>query len=36
MKIIVADRQDRVRFALRMLLERMLGLKVTGEAADAG
>ncbi len=35
MKIIVADRQDRVRFALRILLERMLGQKVMGEASNA-
>lgn len=36
MKILVADHQDRVRFALRMLLERMLGLKVMGEASNSG
>jgi DNA-binding NarL/FixJ family response regulator len=35
MNIIVADRQDRVRFALRILLERMLGQKVMGEASNA-
>lgn len=35
MNIIVADHQDRVRFALRMLLERMMGQKVMAEASNA-
>jgi DNA-binding NarL/FixJ family response regulator len=36
MRILVADDQPKVRFALRVLLERQPGLKVVGEAADAG
>lgn len=35
MKILVADDQPRVRFALRILLEQQPGWKVTGEAQDA-
>ena len=35
MRILVADDQPKVRFALRVLLERQPGLKVVGEAADA-
>jgi DNA-binding NarL/FixJ family response regulator len=35
MRILLADDQPRVRFALRVLLERQPGLKVVGEAADA-
>jgi DNA-binding NarL/FixJ family response regulator len=36
MRILVADDQPKVRFALRVLLERQPGLKVVGEATDAG
>jgi DNA-binding NarL/FixJ family response regulator len=35
MRIFLADDQTKVRFALRVLLERQPGLKVVGEAADA-
>jgi two-component system nitrate/nitrite response regulator NarL len=35
MRILLADGQPKVRFALRVLLERQPGLKVVGEAADA-
>jgi DNA-binding NarL/FixJ family response regulator len=35
MRILLADDQPRVRFALRVLLERQPGLKVVGEAIDA-
>ena len=35
MRILVADCQSRVRFALRTLLERRNGLEVVGEAATA-
>jgi DNA-binding NarL/FixJ family response regulator len=35
MRILLADDQPKVRFALRVLLERQPGLKVVGEAADA-
>jgi DNA-binding NarL/FixJ family response regulator len=35
MRILVADDQPRIRFALRVLLERQAGLKVVGEAVDA-
>jgi len=35
MRILLADDQPKVRFALRVLLERQLGLEVVGEAADA-
>ena len=34
MRILVADDQPKVRFALRVLLERQLGLEVVGEAVD--
>jgi DNA-binding NarL/FixJ family response regulator len=34
MRILLADDQSKVRFALRTLLERSYGLEVTGEAAD--
>lgn len=34
MRILVADSQARVRFALRVLLERQPGLEVVGEAAS--
>jgi DNA-binding NarL/FixJ family response regulator len=35
MRILIADDQPKVRFALRVLLERQHGLKVVGEAKDA-
>jgi len=35
MRVLLADDQPRVRFALRVLLERQPGLEVAGEAADA-
>jgi DNA-binding NarL/FixJ family response regulator len=35
MRILVADDQPKVRFALRVLLERQPGLEVISEAADA-
>jgi DNA-binding NarL/FixJ family response regulator len=35
MRILIADTQPRVRFALRVLLERQSGLEVVGEAEDA-
>ncbi|MBN1658399.1 MAG: response regulator transcription factor [Anaerolineae bacterium] len=35
MRILVADRQAKVRFALRVLLERQPGFQVVGEAANA-
>jgi DNA-binding NarL/FixJ family response regulator len=35
MRILVADSQPRVRFALRVLLEQQPGLEVVGEAADS-
>lgn len=35
MRILIADAQPRVRFALRVLLERQPGLEVQGEAIDA-
>ena len=35
MRILIADDQPKVRFALRVLLERQPGLKVIGEAVDA-
>ena len=35
MRIIVADDQSRVRFALRTLLERQPDMEVVGEAVDA-
>jgi DNA-binding NarL/FixJ family response regulator len=35
MRILLADNQPRVRFALRVLLERQPGLQVVGEAVDA-
>jgi DNA-binding NarL/FixJ family response regulator len=34
MRILVADRQPRVRFALRVLLEQQPGFEVVGVAAD--
>jgi DNA-binding NarL/FixJ family response regulator len=34
MRILIADDQDRVRFALRVLLTQQPGLQVVGEAAD--
>ena len=34
MRILLADNQPNVRFALRTLLERMLGAQVIGEAGD--
>jgi len=34
MRILLADDQPKVRFALRTLLERKLGLEIVGEAAD--
>jgi DNA-binding NarL/FixJ family response regulator len=36
MRILLAEPQARVRFALRVLLERQPGLEVTGEAVSAG
>ena len=35
MRILLADDQPKVRFALRVLLERQSGLRVVGEALDA-
>jgi two-component system nitrate/nitrite response regulator NarL len=35
MRIMLADGRPRVRFALRVLLERQPGLEVVGEASDA-
>jgi two-component system nitrate/nitrite response regulator NarL len=35
MQILLADSQPKVRFALRVLLERQPGLEVLGEAAEA-
>jgi two-component system NarL family response regulator len=35
MRILLADDQPKVRFAMRVLLERQPGLKVVGEAVDA-
>lgn len=35
MRILIADAQARVRFALRVLLERQSNIKVVGEAVDA-
>ena len=35
MRILIADDQPSVRFAMRVLLRRQPGLKVTGEAVDA-
>jgi DNA-binding NarL/FixJ family response regulator len=35
MQILLADNQPRVRFGLRVLLERQPGLKVVGEASNA-
>jgi DNA-binding NarL/FixJ family response regulator len=35
MQILLADAQAKVRFALRVLLERQPGFQVVGEAADA-
>jgi DNA-binding NarL/FixJ family response regulator len=35
MRILLADNQPRVRFALRVLLERQPGWQVVGEAVDA-
>jgi DNA-binding NarL/FixJ family response regulator len=35
MRILLADDQPRIRFALRVLLERQPGLKVVGEAVAA-
>ena len=35
MRILLADGQSKVRFALRVLLERQPGVVVVGEAADA-
>ena len=35
MRILLVDSQPRVRFALRVLLERQPGLEVAGEASDA-
>ena len=35
MRILLADDQSRIRFALRVLLERQPGLQVVGEVADA-
>ncbi len=34
MRILLADDESRVRYALRVLLERQAGLQVMGEAAD--
>jgi DNA-binding NarL/FixJ family response regulator len=36
MRVVVADCQSRVRFALRTLLNRQNGMEVVGEAASAG
>ncbi len=35
MRILIADRQHKVRFALRVLLERQPGYEVMGEATNA-
>ena len=35
MRILLADGQPRVRFAMRVLLERQPGVEVVGEAVDA-
>jgi DNA-binding NarL/FixJ family response regulator len=35
MHVLLADDQPRVRFALRVLLERQVGLEMVGEAVDA-
>ncbi len=35
MRILIADNQPKVRFALRVLLERQAGLEVIGDAVDA-
>ena len=35
MHVLLADDQPRVRFALRVLLERQAGLEMVGEAVDA-
>lgn len=35
MRILLADAQPKVRFAMRVLLERQPGLEVIGEAVDA-
>jgi DNA-binding NarL/FixJ family response regulator len=35
MRILLADDQTKVRFALRVLLERQTGFQVVGEAVDA-
>ena len=35
MRILLADDQPNVRFAMRVLLQRQPGVKVTGEAVDA-
>ena len=35
MRIVVADAQSKVRFALRVLLERQAGVKVVGETGNA-
>jgi DNA-binding NarL/FixJ family response regulator len=35
MRVLLVDSQPRVRFALRVLLERQPGLEVGGEASDA-
>jgi DNA-binding NarL/FixJ family response regulator len=35
MRVILADNQTKVRFALRVLLERQLGLEIVGEAVNA-
>ncbi|NLE43726.1 MAG: response regulator transcription factor [Chloroflexi bacterium] len=34
-RVLLADSQSRVRFALRVLLERRIGIQVVGEAGDA-
>lgn len=36
MRILLADDQPKVRYALRALLERALGFEIVGEAADYG
>jgi DNA-binding NarL/FixJ family response regulator len=36
MRILLADNQSKVRFALRVLLERQADIHVVGEATDAG
>jgi DNA-binding NarL/FixJ family response regulator len=36
MRILIADDQTKVRYALRVLLKRQSGLQVVGEAADTG